>query len=246
VLHSERLERFSKRPTFRGPTPWKKLQPLSSSLHEWNSWSSLWVNWQFGFLFCFALKLSCIQHNIHLLNNNEHTRLESRGSSEKRRFWLSGIHLNIEENSSVWRSGHGLPTFTRKNLTTCQQDAFATDLLQASEQVVTNAVILSSCYKVVTHNLLTNCWIAGRWQVVGITCNRSVEFENLVASCQQAVGEHILLTSCWNGIAPGLLQLVRFHVCTGNISRKLVCQPSRNIGWKCLFLAWLGLKFLPA
>jgi hypothetical protein len=50
-----------------------------------------------------------------------------------------------------------------------------------------NAVILSSCYKVVTHNLSTNCWIAGRWQVVGTTCNKSVELNNLVASCQQVV-----------------------------------------------------------
>jgi hypothetical protein len=49
-----------------------------------------------------------------------------------------------------------------------------------------NAVILSSCYKAVTHNLMTSCWIAGRWQVVQTTCNKSVELNNLVASCQQA------------------------------------------------------------
>jgi hypothetical protein len=77
-----------------------------------------------------------------------------------------------------------------------------------------HAVILSSCYKVVTHNLLTNCWIAGRSQVVGTTCNKSVELNNLVTSCQQAVQnlstslcEHMLLTSCWNSIATSLLQV---------------------------------------
>jgi hypothetical protein len=73
-----------------------------------------------------------------------------------------------------------------------------------------NAVISPSCYKVVTHNLLTNCWLAGRWQVVGTTCNKSVELNNLVANCPQAGNkqcEHIQLTSCWNSIATSLLQV---------------------------------------
>ena len=43
--------------------------------------------------------------------------------------------------------------------------------------------------------------------VAGTTCNKSVELNNLVASCQQAgykQCEHILLTSCWNSIATSL------------------------------------------
>jgi hypothetical protein len=64
-----------------------------------------------------------------------------------------------------------------------------------------NAVILWSCYKVVTHNLLTNCWIARRKQVVATTCNKTVEFNNLVASRQQAVDN---LSTSWE-------QAVRTH-----------------------------------
>ena len=40
-------------------------------------------------------------------------------------------------------------------------------------------------------------------KVVGTTCNKSVELNNFVTSCQQAGNkqcEHILLTSCWNSI----------------------------------------------
>ena len=45
-----------------------------------------------------------------------------------------------------------------KNLTTCQQDVHVRNRLVASLSTsCNNAVILSSCYKVVTHNLLTNC-----------------------------------------------------------------------------------------
>jgi hypothetical protein len=42
------------------------------------------------------------------------------------------------------------------------------------------------------------------------TSNKSVELNNLVASCQQAGNkqcEHILLTSCWNSITTSLLQV---------------------------------------
>jgi hypothetical protein len=46
-----------------------------------------------------------------------------------------------------------------------------------------NVVILSSCYNVVTHNLLTNCWI-----------------------------DKLLEQHCYKSAA-GLLQLVRFYVC---------------------------------
>jgi hypothetical protein len=52
--------------------------------------------------------------------------------------------------------------YTRKKFTTCQQDVFATGLWQPCQQVVTMLFLLSSCYKVVTHNLLTNCWVARR------------------------------------------------------------------------------------
>jgi hypothetical protein len=47
------------------------------------------------------------------------------------------------------------------------------------------------------------------------TCNKSVELNNLVASCQQAGNkqcEHIPLTSCWNSIATSLLQ-VCYNLC---------------------------------
>jgi hypothetical protein len=60
------------------------------------------------------------------------------------------------------------------------------------------------------------------------TCNKSVELNNLVASCQQAVDnlstsreqavrthivDKLLEQHCYKSAA-GLLQLVRFHVCT--------------------------------
>jgi hypothetical protein len=80
-----------------------------------------------------------------------------------------------------------------------------------------NVVISSSCYKLVTHNLLTNCWIAGRWQVVGTTCNKSVEFNNLVdnlsTSRRQLVnklGTSSANTSCWQVVGTALALL---HVC---------------------------------
>ena len=55
-----------------------------------------------------------------------------------------------------------LSYYTRKNLTTCQQHVFATTFVASLSTSCNNAVILSSCYKVVIHNLLTNCWTAGR------------------------------------------------------------------------------------
>ena len=72
-----------------------------------------------------------------------------------------------------------------------------------------NAVASSSYYKVVTHNLLTNVDLQDDNKLLhGTTCNKSVEFNNLVASCQQAGNkkcEHMMLTSCWNSIATSLL-----------------------------------------
>jgi hypothetical protein len=61
---------------------------------------------------------------------------------------------------------------------------------------------------------LTIFLIGGRYQVVGTTCNKSVERNNLVASCQQAVRTHPVDKS-----AAGLLQLVRFYV------RKMMSKP---------------------
>ena len=54
--------------------------------------------------------------------------------------------------------------------------------------------------------------------------NKSVESNNLVASCQQAGNkqcEHILLTSCWNSIATSLPQ-VCYNLCV------LTCVMSRS------------------
>ena len=81
------------------------------------------------------------------------------------------------------------------------------------------SAILLSCYKVVTHKLL---------QVVATTCNKSIELNNLVARCEQAVDnlsasweqavrtnpvDKLLEQHCYKSAA-GLLQLVRFYVCT--------------------------------
>jgi hypothetical protein len=41
---------------------------------------------------------------------------------------------------------------SRKNLTTCQQDVFAKGLVASLLTSYNNAIILSSCRKVVTHN----------------------------------------------------------------------------------------------
>jgi hypothetical protein len=84
-------------------------------------------------------------------------------------------------------------------------------------------------YQVATRLSLTTCW-----QVVGTTCNESVELNNLIASYQQTV--HNLLTSweqavrthpvdklleqhCYKSAAAGLLQLVRSHVCSWQVAR---------------------------
>jgi hypothetical protein len=75
-----------------------------------------------------------------------------------------------------------------------------------------NAVILSSCYKVVTHNVLTNTLFFYSLQVVGTTCNESVQLNNLVASYQQAgwqlvnkLGTSSANTSCWQVVGTALL-----------------------------------------
>jgi hypothetical protein len=75
------------------------------------------------------------------------------------------------------------------NLTTCQQDVFATGLLQACQQVVTTLLF----YQVATRLSLTTYW-----QIVELQDDNklleqlvisllSVELNNLVGSCQQAI-----------------------------------------------------------
>jgi hypothetical protein len=67
----------------------------------------------------------------------------------------------------AWGNTPKLLYYTRKNLTTCQQDVFATGLWQACQQVVTMMLFYQvNCYKVVIHNLfkwlncktITSCW----------------------------------------------------------------------------------------
>jgi hypothetical protein len=120
-----------------------------------------------------------------------------------------------------------------KNLTTCQQDVFATGLWQTCQQVVTMLLF----YQVVTRLSLTTCWkivqlqndnkllvqLVTSLELCSLSLNyKSVELNNLVASCQQAdhnlstsweqAGEHILMTSCWNSIATSLPQ-VCYNLC---------------------------------
>jgi hypothetical protein len=96
-----------------------------------------------------------------------------------------------------------------------------------------NAVVLSSCYKVVDQNLLTNCMFNCRT----ITCSiKSVEFNKLCnklsTSWEQAC-KRILLTSCWNSIASSdksvasLLQFVRFYVCSSDSNNDSVLYSGR-------------------
>jgi hypothetical protein len=89
-----------------------------------------------------------------------------------------------------------------------------------------NAVISSSCYKLVTHNLLTSCELQDDNKLLDQLVTSLLSSTTLyIASCQQAVKplttcqqagnkqcEHILLTSCWNSIATSLLQ-VCYNLC---------------------------------
>jgi hypothetical protein len=80
-----------------------------------------------------------------------------------------------------WRQPVLNPSCTRKNLTTCQQDA----LQQAC------SITMLLFYQVATRLSLTTCYQIVELQddnkLVGTTCNKAVELNNLVASCQQAV-----------------------------------------------------------
>jgi hypothetical protein len=132
--------------------------------------------------------------------------------------WIIWVQFNCLFNmflqewySKILDTRHKLiHTYESHNLSTgCVRNRFAASLSTSCN----NAVILSSCYKVVTHNLLTN--LSNCRTITRTTCNKSVELNNLVASCQQTGNkqcEHILLTSCWNSIATSLLQ-VCYNLC---------------------------------
>jgi hypothetical protein len=88
--------------------------------------------------------------------------------------------------------------------------------------------------------------------------NKSVELNNLVASCQQAVDnlstsweqavrthpvDKMLVQHCYKSAA-GLLQLVRFYVCTTNV--KLVAnQVYFTVFWRKLFIGMFFISLLP-
>ena len=106
------------------------------------------------------------------------------------------------------------------------------------QQVCSNAVILSSCTKFVTHNLLTSCWLQPDNKLLEQTCNKAVEFIKLVASLLQACSnlstslgqvsastscQQVVATTCYKSAA-GLLQVVRFCVCTRNAKQWTTCQ----------------------
>jgi hypothetical protein len=71
-------------------------------------------------------------------------------------------------------------------------------------------VLLPCVVNLVTFLLYLHVSGFGVLHLRSVACNKSVELNNLVASCQQAGNkqcEHILLTSCWNSIATRLLQV---------------------------------------
>ena len=135
------------------------------------------------------LSQGCSNKSDTVMINKNVTRLTTQGynntaiSSLYRTCWnnlvtsliISTRLLQIVTSSAkttCWQTCYKIWDFcvcTRKNLTTCQQDMSATCLQQACQHTsCNNAIILSSCYMVVTRNLLTNCWIAGR-------CNKLLE-----------------------------------------------------------------------
>jgi AraC-like DNA-binding protein len=111
-------------------------------------------------------------------------------------------------------------------------------------------------YQVATRLSLTTCW-----QIVELqddnklleqkTCNKSVELNNLVTSCQQAVDnlstsweqavrthpdDKLLEQHCYKSAA-GLLQLVRFYLCRmDHLHYRLNFDPDKNFitAWKRL------------
>jgi hypothetical protein len=99
--------------------------------------------------------------------------------------------------------------YTRENLTTFQQDVFATGLQQACQQVVTMLLFyrairlsLTTCREIVElqdDNKLLEQLVAS---LLSSTTLQQVVNKPLT-TCQQAGNkqcEHILLTSCWNSI----------------------------------------------
>jgi hypothetical protein len=81
------------------------------------------------------------------------------------------------------RSAMGRWVYTRKSLATCQQDVFATGFVASLSTSCNNAVILSSCYKVVTHNLSTRCVRNRLVASLSTSCNNAV----ILSSCYMVV-----------------------------------------------------------
>ena len=66
------------------------------------------------------------------------------------------------------------------------QHATISALLQSRYQVIATLSFFLHCYKTVSQNLPTSCWIIRMIQAVGTTCNKPFDFKTFVASCQQA------------------------------------------------------------
>ena len=109
--------------------------------------------------------------------------------------------------------------YTRKNLTTCQQDMFATGLYQACQQVYCKVVTHNFCRQIVElqddnkllEQLVTT--LLSSTTLIVVSCQQAVD--NLSTSWEQAVRTHpvdkLLEQHCYKSAA-GLLQLVRLRV----------------------------------
>ena len=110
--------------------------------------------------------------------------------------------------------------YTRKNAQLVNKLCSQQACNKLVNKVCSNAVILSSCTKLVTHNLLTSCWLQPDSKLLEQTCNKAVEFIERVASLLQAcsnlvnkLGTTSASTSCQQVVATDLLQ-----VCCGFVT----------------------------
>ena len=79
--------------------------------------------------------------------------------------WLSRFYLAADSTGELWISSDESETNLRKLVSITgwtDHNEWLKWVQQACQQVCSNAVILSSCTKFVTHNLLTSCWLATR------------------------------------------------------------------------------------
>jgi hypothetical protein len=147
---------------------------------------------------------------------------------------------------------HGLLlNYTRKNLTTCQQDEFATGLWQACQQVVTMLLF----YQVATRLSLTTCWQIVELRVytrknaqvvtnlqqtscsngnaVPTTCQQDVFallVPSLLTSCQRLVDN--LLQGCWaQQTCYKLFQQLVIVLQFNNLSTSCKWQPCTVATW---------------